>query len=254
VGRRQRIHVAGRCSRNDDPSQGRTHATRSDCIRRLEPCLASQTTQSSTSDALLEIAYHEIVLAAPNTARGLAPSFTRPQRRSQLNLLHNGYGTPSPIHLLHEGTVGRTTVLHHCLAFTFTFTIRRTHIATSYCSPIPHLEEATAASFSISGPEEEAAAPFQHLSTLAPLPAVTLEFLQHHRSSATFVHPELSLTASSTVFTDCPHCPFGQTSEIHSTLQLLSPLMFTSNTSLVRNSQPWNLCIPVLGDSPLRSR
>jgi hypothetical protein len=117
-----------------------------------------------------------------------------------------------------------------------------------------HLEEATAASFSISGPEEEAAAPFQNLSTLAPLPAVTLEFLQHHRSSATFVHPELSLTASSTVFTDCPHCPFGQTSEIHSTLQLLSPLMFASNTSLVRNSQPWNLCIPVLGDSPLRSR
>jgi hypothetical protein len=228
------------------------HATRSDCIRRLEPCLASQATQSSTSDALFEIAYHAQVAAAPKADRGLAPSFTRPQRRSQSNLLHNGYGTPSPIDLLREGTVGRTTILHHRLAFTFT--VRRTHIATSYCSPILHLEPATAASFSISRLEEEAAASFQNLTTLAPLYAVALEFSQQNRPSASFVYLELSLTASSTVFTDCPHCPFGQTSETHSTSLPLSPLTFTSDTDLVRNSQLWKLCIPVLGDSPLRSR
>jgi hypothetical protein len=228
------------------------HATRSDCIRRLEPCLARQATQPSTSDALCEIAYHAHVAAAPKTARGLAPSFTRPQRRSQSNLLHNGYGTPSLVDLLREGTVGRTTILHHHLAFTFT--VRRTHVATSYCSPIPHLEEAIAASSFISRLEEEAAALFQNLSTLAPLSAVTLEFSQQNRPSATFVSLELLLTASSPVFTDCPHCPFGQTSETHSASLLLSPLTFTSNTCLVRNSQSWTLCIPVLGDSPLRSR
>jgi hypothetical protein len=186
------------------------------------------------------------------TPRGLAPSFTRPQRRSQSDRLHNGYGTPSPIHLLREGTVGRTTVPHRRPAFTFT--VLRTHIATSYCSPIPHLKTATAASSIISRLEQEAAASFQNLSTLAPLPGVALEFARLNRSSAIFVSQEPPLTASSTVFTDCPHCSFGQSSEAHSTSPLVSPPTFTTNTRLVRNSQPWNLCIPVLGDSPLRSR
>jgi hypothetical protein len=119
------------------------------------------------------------------TPRGLAPSFTRPQRRSQSDQLHNGYGTPSPIHLLREGTVGRTTVPRRHPAFTFT--VLRTDIATSYCSPIPHLKTATAASSIISRLEQEAAASFQNLSTLAPLPGVALEFARLNLSSAIFV-------------------------------------------------------------------
>ena len=192
------------------------HAARSDCICRLEPCLASQATQRCTSGALLEIAYH----AAPKTLRGLAPSFTRPQRRSQSNLLHNGYGTFTPIDFLREGAVERTAVRHHRLAFTFT--VRRTHIATSYCPPIPHLKTATAAFFFISRLQKEAAAP---LSTLTSLPVVTLEFPQLSRPSTIFVVPELTLTASAAVFADFPRCSFGQSSETHSRSLLVSPLI-----------------------------